>query len=457
MNLFIARRYLKFKPFDVSSEEGRSHERYRLALLAIIANVVSRGLAMLVMLFAVSLTISYLGAERFGVWMTISSFAGILLFLDLGVGNALTNRVAEAAASQDSIAIRRVISGGLGFLFLLSCLIVIVLFGIVNFVPWDSFIKVKDTLLYVEIRQSAFVFSGLFGMYLFANGLQRIFSGLQRTYEGHIVSSLGSIFTLVSLLIAAHNKVGIPSLLFITIGIQSFASFCLIIVLIDREQFSCENLIENIKKEARHLLQIGGLFLILQIGVMIGWGADSLIISSSLGAEKVAMFAITQRLFQFATQPMGMLNAPLWAAYADANVRGDNSFIKKTLNKSMVTTACYTILAVILIIFFGESIVNMWTKNSIKPTFGLLAIYGCWAILEAIGNAFAMFLNGCNIVKPQVVAVCFLCSIAIPLKFILIEKFGVEAMIAGFVMTYLIVFTFFYGIVFNKVLRAKLA
>ncbi|MDP3759115.1 MAG: hypothetical protein Q8R01_01205 [Ramlibacter sp.] len=49
------------------------------------ANVLSLGVALVVMVLTVGLTIPYLGAERFGVWMTIASFVG--MFSDLISGN----------------------------------------------------------------------------------------------------------------------------------------------------------------------------------------------------------------------------------------------------------------------------------------------------------------------------------------------------------------------------------
>jgi len=120
VNILAARKFLTLRPFDVTTEQGRSDERYRLAILSMGANVLSRGVAVVVMVLSVSLTLPYLGAERFGIWMTIASFAGMLSFLDLGVGNALANKVAHAAIHADQHSLRSLISGGLGFLFLLE-------------------------------------------------------------------------------------------------------------------------------------------------------------------------------------------------------------------------------------------------------------------------------------------------------------------------------------------------
>src|SRR5437879_5520509 len=109
--------YLKFRPFDTETAEGRTRERYRLAAWAAAGNFLSTLLGLLAILITVPLTLPYLGEERFGVWMTIASLAATLSFLDLGIGNALINHVASASAANDPPRLRQAISRGLLLLF----------------------------------------------------------------------------------------------------------------------------------------------------------------------------------------------------------------------------------------------------------------------------------------------------------------------------------------------------
>lgn len=452
MNLLTLHRYLRLTPFDTASEQGRSDERYRLAVLSMAVNVMSRVAAMAVMVLTVSLTLPYLGAERFGVWMTIASLAGMLMFLDLGIGNALTNKVAQVAAQNNPQRLRNTISGGLGFLFVIGCAAGTLLIVLFSILPWQQLIKVDNPLLHAEIRSAAMLFAGLFGLYIFSNGIQRIFTGLQRAYEGHLASTLGSLVTLLALGIAAKQESGIPVLLLITLGIQSVAGLSLLIVLLKRGQFGFPGLLSNIREETPHLLRIGGLFFLLQMGVMVGWGADSLIISSNLGAGQVAVFAVVQRLFQLVSQPMSIMNAPLWGAYADAHAKNDKAFIRKTLESSLKTTLAYTAIAAAVLVFAGEQIVDFWTEDAIRISSGLLAAYACWAILEAAGNALAMFMNGCGIVRQQVVQVVAFSVVSIAVKFFLIRNFGLEAMILGTVVTYAIITSAVYGWFYRETL-----
>ena len=46
----------------------------------------------------VPLTINYLDTENYGVWLTLSSFVSWFSFFDIGLGNGLRNKFAEAKA-----------------------------------------------------------------------------------------------------------------------------------------------------------------------------------------------------------------------------------------------------------------------------------------------------------------------------------------------------------------------
>ncbi len=85
--------------------------------------MVARGVGLLTTLISVPLALSYLGVDRYGLWMTISSFAVLLSFADMGLGNGLLSAIAEADGKGDTAAAHRYVStafymlGGLAFGF----------------------------------------------------------------------------------------------------------------------------------------------------------------------------------------------------------------------------------------------------------------------------------------------------------------------------------------------------
>ena len=190
------------------------------------------------------------------------------------------------------------------------------------------------------------------------------------------------------------------------------------------------------------------LFFVLQVGTMIGWGADALIISSALGPVSVAAYSIAQRLFQFVTQPLAMMNAPLWGAYADAHSKGDVAFILRTFKASMLLTLGVSLLGGIILFFSSEWLLHYWTGgNVVVPTL-LLGLMAVWTVLECCGVAFAMFLNGVHVVKQQVIVVSVFCIFVLPLKIWGIGWLGLVAVPLAAIAVYALTHIYFYGFVF---------
>ncbi len=61
----------------------------------------ARVLSSLLTLVSLPLAVRYLGAERFGVWATITSTVVLLNLLDLGIASTLTNHISRAYALRD--------------------------------------------------------------------------------------------------------------------------------------------------------------------------------------------------------------------------------------------------------------------------------------------------------------------------------------------------------------------
>lgn len=449
-NISKLRKFLTLQPFDITSEQGREDERYRRAAVSIAANIFSRAAAMGVMVMTVSLTIPYLGSERFGIWMTIASLSALLSFLDLGVGNAMTNKVAHAAANSNSSALKALITGGLGFLLLVGCVVGIALTGLTMVLPWESIIKVQDKAVYSEIQQTATLFAILFSFQIISNGLTKIFAGLQQAFETHLINTIGSILSFICLLFAAHQKSGIPVLLASTFGMQIAVNYFLLYFLLKRRLIDFRQLINHVKNATPDLIKSGGLYFVLQLGFILTTGADNIIISSTLGASQVAAYSVTQRLFQFATQPMGILNAPLWGAYADADARGDKTFIAKTLRSSLSVSFAFSLTMSIILFSFGQDIIVYWSSSEAITSNLLLGVIAFWTVLEVIGNSFGIFLNGCGVVRPQIAMVALFSIFSLPLKIYIAAHFGVEPMVAVVCATYIASIILIYCVYFRE-------
>src|SRR5690348_11551465 len=93
-------------------DHARGAERNRRALLTGSVSTLARAVQVGTTLITIPLTLKYLGNERFGLWMTISSVMAMASFADFGVGNGVLNTVAKAFGKDNLVGIRMAVSSG---------------------------------------------------------------------------------------------------------------------------------------------------------------------------------------------------------------------------------------------------------------------------------------------------------------------------------------------------------
>jgi O-antigen/teichoic acid export membrane protein len=202
--------------------------------------------------------------------------------------------------------------------------------------------------------------------------------------------------------------------------------------------------------ETKSLLSTGGLFFLLQIGYLVGWGSDSLIISSALGAAEVTTLSIVQRLFQFVFVPLSIINAPMWGAYADASARGDGDFISRALRSAILRTVLLAIVGCLGLILSSPIIFNFWLPGDAKIPHSLVATYGLWIFVQCAFMPVSILFNGLGVIRAQVFVVIAFCVVCLPLKFYLIQHAGVVGVVQAAVIAYILTAAIPYLIVLSR-------
>lgn len=418
-------------------DRGADRRRYHLAAYSSLANIVSKALSLLVLYASVSLTIGYLGPERFGIWMTLASFISLLGFLDFGISSGLVSEVALTSARAPIESLRRLITHALLLLTGVGAVLTGLLLLVVTLSPLAEVFNVNRAIDPLELRSGAQTLAILIGLGLPVVGLQRIFLGLQRAFFYHLLAALGSVVSLVLLVFMSRAHAPIPALLLGTYGVQLAATLPLLAVLfVDRlvGTFDRAQFVEHTKGLVRH----GALFFVLSIGTAIVWDADYIILTKILGAEAVAVYAVGVRLFQLVEQPLQMANAPLWSAYTDALVRGSHSFLRQTLVRAVVLSFAAAAVGSVLLLALSDTLVRLWIQKAVVLPASLLVVMALWAPVRAAGNAFAMYLNGVRVVRAQVIVVIILCVVALPLKILGVYLLGITGIVVATLTAYLI-------------------
>jgi O-antigen/teichoic acid export membrane protein len=187
------------------------------------------------------------------------------------------------------------------------------------------------------------------------------------------------------------------------------------------------------------LARSGGLFFVIQIAGTVAFASDILIIAHVLNPQAVAQYSVVARLTDGLVMVSALFLTPLWPAYGDAFVRGDDRWIRKTLVTSLGATVIATAATAALLVGFSRPITLAWVGPQVHYSLALFAICAAWAVIKAAGNALAMFLNAAGWIGFQaLVAVLFACA-AIPLKIGFAREFGLIGVPLALALSYIVV------------------
>jgi O-antigen/teichoic acid export membrane protein len=430
---------IRLHPFDISTAKGRANERHRRVLLSAIASAFAKLISVATALISVPLTLHYLGAERYGLWMTISSLTAFLAFADLGIGNGMLNLIAAAHGRDDRSAIRGFVSSGFFALGLVSIGLLSLLGLTYQFVPWSALFNVHDSLAREEVGPAIAVFLTCFALAIPMTIVQRVQMALQRSFLSSLWQCLASTIGLIGVVVAIRHEASLPWLVFAFVGAPLFVSALnsiFFFVFLQPELSPARSVISQ--KVALQLMRTGGLFLVLQIVAAVTYASDNLVISQLLGASAVASYAVPERMFSLITMMLSMVLAPLWPAYGEAIARKDIAWVRAILRRSVSMAVIIAFFASFSLVLIGPWLMQLWVGSVVLPTMTLLVLLAFWKTIEAGGNAISVFLNGAHVVRLQVILATLTAVSALSLKLWLIPILGIPGAVLATILAFLV-------------------
>ena len=84
-----------------------------------------------------------------------------------------------------------------------------------------------------------------------------------------------------------------------------------------------------------------------------------------------------------------------------------------------------------------------------------VAFFAVWVIFDALGNDFAMFLNGAGVIRAQVSAVMLFIVLVLPMKLVFINYFDLMGIPLATLISYVVAISSMYGFVYRKEISDK--
>ena len=421
--LFLAFR----KPFDTSTREGRSQERYRRMALTAITSVIAKVLGASIPLITVKLSYNYLGPELYGLWVAIISFFSLFNFADLGLGNGLRTMLGNAYGKNDIKKSKEMIASTFYMLIGVTLLFNIIFLSIFKFIKWGEVMNAntKEAIILASGVVLAVVLPKLLSIPL--SIVTRTQLALQEGYKSNIWSSMAAIISLVLIYVTIKADAGKLAMVWGASSAIAIVSFANLIYYFRKERKVLSPTFKYFnKKMAFSLLKTGLLFLILSIFTTLSLALDNFIVARTSSLEESGTYAILFKLASLISIACVMISTPMWAASSEAFAKGEINWVKKNPRRISIISIGISIFAIAFLLLFSDFILKAWINSNFSYSKVLLIGMGFMQLLLSFISPYFMVLNAANIIRYQVIIFFIYFAISLPLKFILSNIYGIE-------------------------------
>jgi O-antigen/teichoic acid export membrane protein len=373
---------------------------------------IAKGLTILMSFVSVPLTVHYLGAERYGVWLTISSLLLWVALTDFGLaGNALVNVLSEAVGKDDRKLARAYAASAFWALVTIALVIGVALMAAFPFIPWRAVFRVSDTTTTGELGSTCALVLTLFVISLPLSLLRSVYNAHQDGYLANIWAIAYGTVSLLGLVAVTHLQGGLPQLVIAMSGVPT-----VVLVANAYYAFGCRYPWLAPAPSAvrwncvRRLLKLGGKYLITQLANLGVYQSQAMIITQTLGPSKVVVFVVT---FKVVTLPMDLVHmgtAPFVSAFGEAKARRDWNWIKGAFKNGTFASVGLGVPLAAALAILAKPLILIWAGPAAVPDSYLIF----WLfIYTVVGGSLMMagqLLSGVERIEPLAVSVV-LCAL----------------------------------------------
>lgn len=421
-----------------SSATSRSRLRLRSVTRTALATGLARGVGLLASLLGLPLALSVLGAERFGVFATVTALTAILSLSDLGIASGLVTPISTAIAEGRGGDVQRDISSAFAALTGIGALLFGLLVALDSAIPWGTVVNASTTPT-ADISAAMAVFGACVLLALPFQIVPKVQLAAQRGATAASWQTLGALAGLLGVVLAWRSHAGLS--LFVGAQVGGPAAATVLSALTEWTRWpEFRPLRSQITPNGvRSVLTNGGHLFIINIAAVIALQADAVIVAQLFGAGAVGTYVAPQRLFLIAPYLFGLALTPLWPAYSEALAVGDSEWVWRTYRRTLWVSGIFTVIPSALLVFAGTSLISAWTNGAIIPPSALLLAFAVWAGILGMSGPTAMVMNGLAQFRFLALASVLLVPVNLVLVIVLGHAWGLAGVPAGAAIAQLVV------------------
>jgi len=312
----------KLKAVFTQSHANRGLERYRRAGITASSSFIAKALNILISFLSVPLTVHYLGAERYGVWLTISSLITWMSMTDFGLaGNALVNVLAETHGREDRKGAQQYSASAFWALSGISAVAGVICLASFRLIPWRAVFRTSAATSTHEL-QLAVALTLFFFVVNFPLSMQ---NSIYSAYQDGFLSNIWGIGTnsasLLALIFVSRTHGGLPQLVLALSGTRAFIAVINYVYMFRRYDWLLPVPSAVRWQCIKRLFSLGGKYLVTQLASLGIYQSQPIIITQMLGPEKVVIFVVAYKIIALPMDLCFMATQPFISAFGEARAR----------------------------------------------------------------------------------------------------------------------------------------
>ncbi len=432
----------------------KGHERTILAKKNIVASFGIKVISVAINLALVPLTINYVNPTQYGIWLTLSSIVAWFSFFDIGFGQGLRNRFAEAKAKGNFENARIYVSTTYAVLTIIFLGVWILFFAVNFFVDWSKILNAPLEMA-AELSTLALIIFSFFCIQFVLKTINIVVIADQKPALAAFLDTLGQLLALIIIYILTKTTEGSLLNLGITFGFVPLLILLLSsIILFNTKYRAYSPKIKYIRFDhTKDIMSLGIKFFIIQIGVIVIFQTTNIIITQILGPDSVTIYNIAYKYFFVTAMIFFIILSPFWSAFTEAYTLKDFNWMKSTIKK--LEKLWLMLLAIIIImLLFSDFILRIWIGDVVKVPLAVSATMALNIIFFTRYNIYMLLINGIGKVKLQLIIIISICICYIPVAIYSIKSFDLPGLILTNVFIN-IIFSIFSQIQISKIMGNK--
>ena len=444
---------VNLKTIKASFNLTTGHARSINAKKNIIVSFLIKGGSIITTLAVVPLTINFTSPERYGVWLTLGSIIAWFSFFDIGFGNGLRYKFAEALAKDDVKLAKSYVSTTYAVLSTIVVFVWGVLVSINTCINWHTILNV-DVSIEEELKRAIFFIITFFSVQFVLKLICTLLTAIQKPAKGAFLYFFADILSLVTIFILTkiHTEGSLISLALIT-GSSSTIVLTIASVWFFFQDFKSykPNICFVRFRHIKSLMGIGVKFFIIQIAAVFIFQCTNIIVIRILGPDQVTVYNVCYRYFSIPIMITGIITAPLWGAFTESYIKKDYTWMENTQKKLLTFWHCSIVL--LLIMFLISKIAfRVWIGDSVSIGWYVSIAMMLNVVVAVRYNLFVGIIAGLGKLKLTLTLTIIFSFLYIPLAVLLGKSYGLSGVIITNLLINL-VYSIFLPIQSNRIIK----